>query len=258
MRLLRLGNSYDSDERRVSADSKASVCDRTIFAATGEEVETTVRVIWPEPQLPDLIHTWLERYEPDLVLLVVSSYWFTAASVPLALERRLGRAGRVLGRWGQRAVRNQRLAKNGAFDAVRQGVRKSVGGATHFSPAEVDRVMEASIRRIVAREDVALVVRGPRLPYAFDESARARAVAEERRQAVHRAVRDLCGRLHVEYVGYEQALTPQEEPSRFEADMVHGTLEVQREQGAIEGEALVRAWQRMHSLGPKGPTVRAT
>lgn len=250
MQVLRLGNSYEFDANIAPEANKTSISDRFLTEATGETVETTARVIWPQPELPELVERWLDRYQPDLVLLVVSSYWFTSVSLPLGLERRFGRIGRIAGRAGERLVRNERLVKNPGFRVLRKGVRASLGGVTHFEPEEVNERMEACIRRIVAREDVALAVRGPRLAHVSDDSERAKKAAEARRLIVHRRMAELCRQLHIEYLGYEAGLSAFDAPEQFQGDLVHVAADVHAEQGRLEAEAMLAAWSRVHRNSP--------
>jgi hypothetical protein len=244
MRLLRLGNSYESDANIAADENKASIADRLLEAAAGEPVETTSRVIWPEPTLPELIGRWLDRYEPDAVLLVVSSYWFTNVSLPLGLERRYGRLGARVARWGERAVQKPWVARNPGVRKVRQFARSRMGGTTHFTPDEVCERVERCIRLILAREDIALAVRGPRLAFAPEDTARARRISEERRLLVHNRIRALCEQLHVEYLGYDAGIAPQDAPGDYQADRIHAGASEHARQGELEGDLLVRAWRR--------------
>jgi hypothetical protein len=67
MRVLRLSNSDDT-AGELSPEVRAwHIAGEVLAAALGEPVETTTRVIWPEPSLPDLVDRWLDRYEPDMV-----------------------------------------------------------------------------------------------------------------------------------------------------------------------------------------------
>ena len=249
MRLLRLGNSYDTDPNIATESNKASVADRILSGGTGESVETTIRVIWPDPGLPDLVDSWLERYQPDLVLLVVSSYWFTYVSVPLKVERMFGRFGKPLARAGLRAAATPWLAHNPAFRLARRAAIASVGGTTNFTPEQVVESMEACIRRIVARERIGLAVRGPRVAFAADGTEKTRRWAEGRRAAVDREISEFCQKLHVEYIGYSVGASPLDNPDAFQGDLVHSTVDAHEEQGTREGDALLRAWLASQSHG---------
>jgi hypothetical protein len=206
-------------------------------------VETISRVIWPDPGLPDLVDRWVERYQPELVLLVVTSYWFTHVSLPLAIERRFGRVGKPIARAGDRLVHKPLLARNRAFNAARQVARGTIGGETNFTPEQVIESMETCVRRVLAHENVALAVRGPRIAFATEGSTKAKRIAEERRGMVDRHMAEFCRQLHVEYIAYDTGVSPDAAQSEFQADMVHVTEAVHAEQGRIEGEAMLRAWR---------------
>lgn len=96
MRLLRLTNSYDTDPAIAEDANKKTLVESLFQQATGEPMETIVRVVWPDPVLPELIDKWLKRYQPDVVLLVVSSYWFTYVSAPARIQRTFGRVGKPI------------------------------------------------------------------------------------------------------------------------------------------------------------------
>jgi hypothetical protein len=255
MRLLRLGNSYETDANLSPGENNVALADRLIESAVGQPVETTSRVIWPDPGLPDLVERWLDRYEPDVVLLVVSSYWFTHVSLPLGLERRYGRLGQRIGRLGERAVAKPWVANNPVAGRVRRFARTSLGGATHFTPEEVCDRMEQCLRLILAREDVAVAVRGPRLAFAPEDTVSARRRSEERRQLVHSRMRSLCEQLHVEYLGYETGAAPQDAREEYQADLVHAGPAEHARQAELEAAVLIRAWQRHTGAhAPSAPT----
>lgn len=250
MEVLRLGNSYEHDPNIPPEANKSAVADRLLAEAIGEPVETTARVIWPDPGLPDLIDRWIERYQPELVLLVVSSYWFTHVSLPLAIERRFGRVGKPIARAGDRLVHKPWLAKNSAFNAARQAARGAIGGETHFTAEQVIQSMEACVRRILAHEDVALTVRGPRIAFAPEGSEKVKRLAEERRSLVDRHMADFCRQLHIEYVAFASGVNPDAVPEEFQTDGVHVTVGVHAQQGKIEGEAMIAAWKATHGTTP--------
>lgn len=244
MRLLRLGNSYDADPSISPADNKVSIADQWLARETGEAVETTSRVIWPDPGLPELVEKWIDRYQPDAVFLVVSSYWFTFASVPLGLEQRFGRFGLRLGEAGEAFVRRPRVARSRSVGLARSLVRTTVGKGTHFPPEEVIERMETCIRRIVAREDIGLAVRGPRVAFTTDDSPRAKLAAEERRLHVHRRLSHVCEQLHIPYMGWDSATAAQDRPGEFQSDLIHGTAAFHTETGEAEAATILAAWRQ--------------
>src|SRR4029079_15876972 len=86
VRILRLSNSDDMREAPDVPRRAYRIVEAALTAETGEPVETIVRDAWPEPNLPDVVDGWLKRYEPDIVFLKVSSYWFTYRSTPLKFQ----------------------------------------------------------------------------------------------------------------------------------------------------------------------------
>jgi hypothetical protein len=244
VRLLRLGNSYDADPSISPADNKVLIADQILERETGEAIETTSRVIWPDPGLPGLVEKWLDRYQPDAVFLVVSSYWFTFASVPLSLEHRFGRFGLRLGEAGEGFVRRPRVARSRSVGLARSLVRTTVGKGTHFTPEEVIERMETCIRRIVAREDIALAVRGPRVAFATEDSPAAKSAAEKRRLLVHRRISKLCEQLHIPYMGWDSASAAHDRPGEFQSDLIHGTVAFHAETAEAEAATILAAWRQ--------------
>ncbi|HET7738783.1 MAG TPA: hypothetical protein VFK32_09440, partial [Tepidiformaceae bacterium] len=95
MLVLRLSNSQDIQGDIPPGGRAWEIAAGLLAQDVGESVETTQRVIWPRPELPGLIDTWLDRYQPDLVFLWVSYYWGSYEILPNQLERKYGRAGKV-------------------------------------------------------------------------------------------------------------------------------------------------------------------
>ncbi len=247
VRVLKLCTSDDL-AGDLADDARAyRVAERTIREATGEDVQTTLKAIWPDRALPDVVENWLVRYQPDLVLFVVSGYWMTFESVSLRLERRLGRLGRWLGRAGERAARIPG-SESAAGRALRTGLRRVVGADAAFTPEEVISVVEACIRRVLSRESVGLVVRAPLVALVHNENARGRARGERRLAEVDAALQQLCSRLSVEYVTREAANPYGGDETRLLADFVHSGEESHRVRGLAEGAALAAVWNRQHEM----------
>ena len=251
LRVLKLGTSDDVAAAIPEVDRAYRVTERFLSHATALPVEVTSRVIWPGPKLPGLIDQWLDRYEPDLVLLVVNPYWMTFESVPLRLQRRLGWAGKAAGGLGTKAAGVSWLAHNPVFRAGRRLTLKTIGGDVHFEPAEVVAVVEQCARRIVRREGIGLVVRGPRNALTYHNDAAGRARGERRRLETHIALARLANELHAGYVGSESPAIASDDADAFGGDFVHTTTREHRERGLIEGRALLDAWREL-SGAPRG------
>lgn len=244
IRLLRLTNSDDFVAEVPEPQRAAAITERLLVAETGEQVETTTRNIWPAPALPGLVEGWMQRYEPDLVLIRVASYWFTYESVPLKLERTLGAWSRPLMQLGNRAAANRVIGHNRAFKLLQKAALNTIGGATLLTADETVELAETLLRRILTREGCGVVVRGPRTPFGGFRSQAALRKSEARRQYVNRRLAELCARYHVTSTNFEET-EPVLDPAQRLGDGVHVNALGQRIVGELEGEALVREWRRV-------------
>ena len=245
MRILRITNSDDLNPSVPESLRSPAVAERILAEATGESSETVVRIIWPGPTLPGLIDEWIVRYQPDLILLVVTSFWFTYESVPLKIEREFGPIGRPIARAGYRAAGNPTFSQSRLFHAGRRLALRTIGGAVHFTPEQVVGTIEACVRTILAHENVALVVRGPYAAFTSDAGSSARQRAERRWFEVHGAVERLCRQLHVEYISFEKPVSNENDRGRFQGDFVHVTEEGHRERAEAEARAMLAAWRKL-------------
>jgi hypothetical protein len=218
-----------------------------LAAALGEPVETALHMISPSRRLPSLLDEWLDETEPDLVFLKVNWYWYAYESVPRRIERILGRAGRPVARAGVKATHNEKLAHNPAFKLGRRTAHRLIGGDPPYSTVEVLDVMETVIRRVVAMESIALVVKGNggSRTQAGDGFMGPYERFNRRRIEVEGSVERLCKSLNVPYIG-----TPaRSERSAREArknDGIHRGAFGHERMGHQEGMAMVAAWRAFH------------
>lgn len=242
--LLRLGSSNDVFPGVPEHLRAGAIAGSVLATAAGEAVETVERVIWPDPELPDLIDRWLDRYRADVVSLKVNTFWFAHASVPLKLERHFGSFGKAAGSAGRRAAGVPWVARGRFFRLANRLALRTIGGETYFTPEDVLARMEACMRRILAREHVVLVVRGTDGGREHRElPRRALAVYEERRRAVHLGMAALCRDLSVPYIARETRRDKADFQLRLGADGFHQGVEGQRLGGIEEGEVLAAAWK---------------
>lgn len=241
IRILRLTLSDDLVPLPEGTRRSWQVAEDMLAREIVQPVETTLRVIWPESSLPDLVERWLQRYEPDIVSLKVSPYWFTYESVPLRIQRHVPVIGPRLAHAGLRAADTSWLAQNPVFRTARRTTRRVIGGETHFTPDQVLAVMEDCIRRILRREGVILLVRGPLEPTDDEGGANARLRTERKRDAVHLALKRLCADLHIHYSGADSVRAVPRGP-----DQLHLSPEGHAEKGREEGTALIDAWRHAH------------
>lgn len=243
MKVLRLGSSDDRMGDMPDEARAWHVAGKVLEEAIGEPVETICRNIWPEPHLPDLIDSWIDRYEPDFVWLKVNGHWCNFESVPLKIERTFGRFGRPFARLGTKSA-DSAIASNAAYRLLRRLAYRTIGGATHFTLAEVMTVLDASLRRIIAHEDVLVAVRGSdggRRVEFLDAKGRAR--SERKRMELREAGRALCADLRVPYTDRATPRPGSHDLAMLGVDRYHRAPEGQRLQGLEEGEAMVAAWR---------------
>ncbi len=246
VRVLRLTNSDDFNADIPPKQRAAAIADRILEAATGQEVKSVARHIWPTPALPGLIARWVDEHEPDLVFIRIASYWFTYESVPLKIERALGPWSRRVTKVGTRAAESRIIGHNRAFKLLQKGMLRTIGGATLLTADETVAAAESYLRPILAREGAGVVVRGPRTPFGVLRSQAALRKSEERRQYVNRKLAELCERHHVTFAPFD-SLAEVIEPSQRLVDGVHVNEAGHLLVGAMEGEALVREWKRTHA-----------
>lgn len=247
IRLLRLTHSDDFVEQIPPELRAGAIADRILADASGEEVDSVSKGIWPVPELPDHIARWMGRYEPDMVIIRIAAYWFTYESVPLKLERMLGPWSRRLTSLGNRAAANRVIGHNAAFKLLQKASLRIIGGATLLTPDETVGVAEACLRPILSREGVGVVLRGPRTPFGGFKSRRALRRSEIKRQCVNRRLAELCSRHHLTFAGFD-SMEELLDPSIRLGDRLHSNLAGQEQVGRMEGGALVREWRRVQAI----------
>jgi hypothetical protein len=243
VKILRLGNSDDLNPAVPVEDQGWYYSQSLISAAIGEPVETVVRPIWPGLELPGLVDEWLDRYEPDLVFLKVTWYWYAYESVPRRIERIFGRAGKPVANAGLAAAKKPALARNAGFKAGRRLAHRLIGGDTPFSPKQVITVMEETIRRVTAREDIALLVKGTgdgRGPEDGIPGSHARYT--KRRIEVEGTLQRFCESVHVPYIGTGRIPSVAGRMDLEKTDGLHRKAASHNRMGLWEGEAMLKAW----------------
>lgn len=239
MRILRLTNSTDlhvgvAPELRASA-----VVERVVGEATGETVESMVRAIWPTPGLPDHVERWIENFQPDVVFLRASSFWCTYESVPLRIERRLGRLGKPVASAGLRLGDRAWLVERRSFKLARQALGRTIGGDPHFTPEQASGVVAEVLLRAVARESTVAVVRGPAQFHNSAGTAAGYRRAQARLTALDSLTAEACRKLHVRYLSASG--TNDDSSFRLEDDL-HDTEAAHRVMGELEGQAIAEEW----------------
>lgn len=242
LKLLRITTSEDTEPRIPEELRVPALAARRFEAETGEPMEMVHRVFWPTPAFPSIVESWMQKYEPDMVFMVVSSYCFTYESVPLRIEHKLGAAGKKINAWSQKLASNHTISERATFIAARRLAQRAIGADANFTVAETLERTEAAIRAIVAHEGTVLAVRGPRRPLAIDGGEQALRRAERRRKAVNRRLREICDGLHVPCYVFDEPPFANDGTKTF-GDIIHANAETQAEEAERQAEFLVSAWR---------------
>ena len=239
MHILRLSHSGDTFPGVPEEARSASITARAIQAATGQPVETTSRHLWPAQELPDLIESWIARYQPDVVIFWVNCYWFTYLNLPEARS-----SGRPIVKAAGRLAARARLKKAVVYSAGK--LRRQVlvwrgAGREFFEPEDIIALSGDVIRRILQHEQVSLIVRldGP-TPTILNRSMIAR--AEARRLVMHRALDTLCEQLHVPYIGLEDGIDYIRQGYLYK-DGLHSSEKDHVRMAAEETAAILKVWR---------------
>ncbi|MBK6318175.1 MAG: hypothetical protein IPF51_05255 [Dehalococcoidia bacterium] len=202
MRVLLLGSSNDTGSWVRQTEKKHVLAGERLEAELGEPVEWVVKGVWPTPELPGLVERWVEESQPDLVYVNTGSYWFLYRSVPLRVERLLGRVGgERLGDAGARVAKSKRWAYNAPFRFTRRVLQATIGGDTNFTTQQVIDRMSDCVRIAARAEGAVVVVKGPHGKARLSARKRAFERDERERLKLHKALEDLCAELHVTYDG---------------------------------------------------------
>ncbi len=253
MRMLRLSTS--DEIQRLAGDRAAQIVERRLAEAVGQPVETVVRRPWPDERLPGLLQRWMERESPDFVFLKINGYWFNYESVPLRLERRLGRLARPLASVGRRSAEIGWLARQRPYRFLRRFLLGVIGGDTYFATDEVIQRMEQCIRLVLQKEDVLLVVRSSEGRTYTQLPPKSAARYAARLSKVNGALRQVCESLHVPYLGEGTVLDEAQVQEKLGADRFHRGTEGNEIAGSEEAEAFIKLWRAAqaatasHSIG---------
>ena len=244
MRFLYLGSSIDFKGTSPLDERRAHIDGRRLAEELSEPVEVTVKFIWPNAQLPNLVDGWVDELRPDLVLLHVSAWWCESLVVRHSLAPKLGPLAPVVSRLIRKAAKTDKVAQSGIYRLANRAAFKAVGGKAPFRPTDVVPHVEATLRRLVRHEDLAVCVSAtPFTAHATKDPAR-RAWAGDRRQEVFRLLRPIVAQLHI------PAVLPAHNEITFqrrwrEADNVHFTIEGHERCSDLEMPVLLKAVRRM-------------
>lgn len=197
MRVLLLGNS--NDLTKVAGRSRADVIRDLMAAEFGEPVEMITRATWPTERMAEMAEGWAAEFEPDVIFLLLGSFWFQHESVPLRLQRVLGRLGTPVGDAGFKLADSKRWGHNRVFRALRRAAQLTIGGDSHFTPDQVIERATSTIRTLLRHESALLVVQLPMGTNRYGSTERRQQALERKRIHVHDTLARLCEQLHVPY-----------------------------------------------------------
>ena len=253
MRILRLGHSGDNYHAVAETDRSYNITARAIEAAIGEPVETTCRVLWPAPSLPDLVESWIDRFEPDIVLFWPNAYWFSYVDLPPPPPKSKRKLVKAAGRLAARAHVKKPLVLRATKLRMQVLVARGVGREL-FEPEEMIELGETIVRRVLRHEEVSLIVRGyewptpTRSPGVLNHKMLAR--AEARRRKVDRALGVLCGQLHIPFWGAEDGLRIIRE-GYVGADGMHPNEKNHARMAVEETEVILKIWEESGRAGAR-------
>lgn len=201
MKVLLLGSSNDEGQWFAGGKKRHELAAERLEADLGEPVEFIVKSIWPNENIASVVEGWMRKYRPDVVYLNTGSYWYLYRSVPLRMQRVLGKFGVVVGNAGFRFADSKRWAHNALFRTIRRVLQDTIGGDTHFTADEVVERMTECLRVCVRPEGVAVVMKGPHGRDRYTRWKGRFARDEATRLRVHRELEAACRQLHVTYDG---------------------------------------------------------
>ena len=213
-----------------------------------EPVEVTLRAAWPSSSLPGLIDRWLDEYEPDIVFLKVNAYWFNYLSLPLQIERKFGKFGKPINKVGKQVGELRPVSSSRPYRVARRYLLRVFPGATYFSPESVVASMQDSIRTILSREGIGLIVSGPGSRLNHELSRKAGRAHEARRQLVHQSMKRFCAEVHVPYFGLDSVPTKAELSRTVGNDGLHVNESASRAMAKEEAGAIVQLWRAAHGV----------
>jgi len=238
MRILRLTTSNDVVHQ--GPGSRVHWIEQLGAEALGEPVEVIVKPVWPDARLGPSVEKWVAREQPDIVWMVIQSFWFEYVSVPKKLERKFGRAGKALSTAGFKSADVPWLAQNAVFRAGRRLSQRVIGGDNHFTPEEMIAAVEASVRATLRHEGATFVGWGPFSYSNYAVSKKGERLADEKRTTIIRAVRKLSDELHFAFEAPDEPYWRTHGAPEFHTDGFHFSTNWNKDAAEREIEMLQR------------------
>jgi hypothetical protein len=225
------------------------VAARIIERELGVKVESEVRGMWPRASLPEAVEKWMNAFEPDVVFFRLSSFWVAYESVPVKLERRLGRFGKRVSRAGIKVGEHPWVVRQRGYKWMRTWLLRIIGGETHFTPQQVANVLDEVFAKVVADESIVPVVRGTSLILNSPGTKRGLARSQRRVAELNALVEAACKRHRIPFI--PEAPSTNVSETRLEDDL-HDSAAAHRKLGEEEAAAILDAWRVAHGAAVTG------
>ncbi len=246
VRLLRLTTSIDVYGTVPPELRAPQLVEDELSAAIGRPVQTTLKVIWPRESMEAIVRRWLRQYRPDLVLIIVTPYWFAFESVPLKLERRKGFM-KPLAAIGKKTATTRVVGFSRVFRRVRSVAHATIGGATHYEPDHVIAEVEKYVRAVRENPELPVAVYGlPASDFSGAGLNRRLEWARARRLKVYRALTAFCAAQGVPSQTGDEEVPADEWRSYREPDGVHINEAGHRRLANHQLPVLIQAWRQWH------------
>jgi len=207
----------------------------------GDSFDVVSRTVWPDARLPRKVAEWVAEERPDVVWMLVPSFWFEYLSVPKMLSRKFGRVGKLASDAGFKAADNPRLSHNAVFRTGRRLLQRTIGGDPHFTTDELYATVEEIARVVLRDEGVQFVVYGPFSYQNFSASRKQERATLRRRTDFIRRLRALAGESHFVVEAPDRPRWQTDGEVEKHADRFHMAAEVQRPLAEQELRVLARA-----------------
>ena len=254
VKILRLTTS--NDVVQSGPGSRVDWIQRLASERFGEPVEIVVKPVWPDSRLAAAAERWIAQENPDIVWMLVQSFWYEYLSVPKRLERRFGRFGKAASTAGFRAADVPWLSRNAVFRGGRRLLQRTVGGDPHFTVAELYEAVESVARASLRNEGGQFVAWGPFSYTSYAYTRRQERTASRWRSELIARIRALSEELHFPFEAPDRPYWQTEPAMTMHADHFHFAQEEQKRMAEREVDALARLWEPK-SQTPLERTVQA-
>lgn len=218
----------------------------------GEPLEIVVKPVWPDSRLPAAAERWIAHEQPDIVWMLVQSFWFEYLSVPKKLERKFGRVGKAASNAGFRAADTPWLSRNPLFRQGRRFLQRTFDGDPHFTVPELYEAVEGVARASLRNEGIQFIAWGPFSYTNYGVTARQTARAVAWRSDLIARIRRLSNELHFHFGAPDRPYWQTEPAMTMHTDQFHFAMDEQRRFAERELEVLATVWET------QGATPRET